>query len=324
VPFTLFLADRNTDAVVLEVGTNHPGEIATLAAVAKPDVAVVTNVAAAHLEGLKTVEGVLEEKGSLLDHVAPLGFCVLNRDDDRSIDALSARAKCRVKTYGVRRRADYMATMPLCDLERIAFHLNGSVKVRVPMLGCHNLYNALAALAVAIELGVPAEAAAAELRTFEGPPMRLVKRRRGDCLIIDDTYNANPGSMVAAIKTFASLPVPGRRVVVLGDMAELGESSRELHREVGHSLSCGTFDLVCAVGNEAAAILQGAEERGLARTSLVHYATVEQCVADLPGRLRTDDALLVKGSRRMGMERVVEAALGAQSAARSGRRVSQR
>lgn len=305
VPLTLFLADRDTEVVVLEVGTNHPGEIAQLAAVIRPDVAIITNVAPAHLEGLGTLEGVREEKGALLDHVREGGCCVLNADDG-SYEALRARARCRVVSVGVRKRADYVATMPFCDLDRIAFHVNGTAKVRVPLLGCHNLYNALMALAAAAELGIAVEVGAAGLKQFEGPPMRLTRHQNGERLVIDDAYNANPGSMKAAIKTFAALSLRGRKILVLGDMLELGGAAAELHRDVGRSLSCGTFDLIAAIGEHADALLSGARECGIDADRLVQYANADACARDLAARLRADDAVLVKGSRRMGLERVVK------------------
>lgn len=310
VPLTLFQADKTTDVVVLEVGTNAPGEIAALAAVAQPDVAVITNIGTAHLEGLRSVEGVLQEKGSLLDHVRPGGVAILNGDDDAHLERLRARAKCRVATTGVRRRAQYMATMPLCEIERVAFHFNGRERVRVPLLGCHNLYNALSALAICVELGVSVEAAAERLRGFVGPPMRMKKQRIGDWLVIDDAYNANPGSMKAAIKTLASLSITGRRIIVLGDMLELGDASEELHRDVGRSLACGHFDLVAGVGTKAQAILDGALERGLREEQLLRYADTEHCALDLPARLEPHDTILIKGSRRMALERVVKALAG--------------
>ncbi|MFG0318795.1 MAG: UDP-N-acetylmuramoyl-tripeptide--D-alanyl-D-alanine ligase, partial [Planctomycetota bacterium JB042] len=230
VPLTLFLADRETDVVVLEIGTNHPGEIATLGDVARPDVAAVTNVSEAHLEGLGSLEGVLEEKASLLDHVAEGGVTVLCRDEP-SYDFLRERARGRVVSTGVKRRADYVATMPHCDFERIGFHVNGQDRVRVPMIGCHNLYNALMAIAVAAELDVAVADASHALRDFEGPPMRLTRRRSGDRLVVDDAYNANPGSTKAAIKTFASIAAPGRKVLVLGDMLELGSGAARRDRK---------------------------------------------------------------------------------------------
>lgn len=310
VPITLFLADATTDVVVLEIGTNQPGEIATLAAVARPDVAVITNVSEAHLEGLGSLEGVLEEKASLLDHVADGGVTILCRDEP-SFDVLSERARGRVVSTGVKRRADYVATMPHCDVERIGFHVNGAERVRVPMIGCHNLYNALTAIAIAAELDVGIADASHALRDFTGPPMRLTRRRRGDRLVIDDAYNANPGSTKAAIKTFAALSAKGRKILVLGDMLELGAEAERLHREVGESLSCGEFDLVCAVGAHADVLLEGAADRGLPPERLIRYDDAARCAEDLPGRLASDDVVLVKGSRAVGLERVVEAILSA-------------
>ncbi len=308
VPHTLFLAGPETDVVVLEVGTNHPGEIAALARVIRPDVAVITNIAPAHLEGLKTIEGVVAEKGSLLAHVANGGFAVLNADDSRH-EALRAHARCRVLTVGVTKRADHMATTPACDLDRVAYHFDGKETVRVPLLGCHNLYNSLMALSIAVELGVPIAAAAAAMKTFEGPPMRLEKRVSGKRVVLNDAYNANPGSMLAAVKTFASLSFSGRRILVLGDMLELGADSDRLHREVGTQLSCGDFALVVAVGPLAAHVLDGARQHGFEDSALVAYPDAETCAKDLPRRLAPEDAVLVKGSRRMRLERVVETLL---------------
>ncbi|MFH0945213.1 MAG: UDP-N-acetylmuramoyl-tripeptide--D-alanyl-D-alanine ligase [Planctomycetota bacterium] len=321
VPLTLFMADSETEVIVLELGSSAPGEIAVLAAVAEPDVVVITNVAPAHLEGFGTLERVLEEKGSILEHVREGGCAVLNADDDQCLVQLQERAKCRVVTTGVRRRADYVATMPFTDLDRIAFHLNGVEKVRVPLLGCHNLYNSLTALAVASELGVPRNAAAASLRNFEGPPMRLKKHRRGSRLVIDDAYNANPGSMRAAFKTFASLALPGRKVLVLGDMLELGPRSAELHAEVGTELSCGSFDLVVVVGALAAHFLEGAVRHGLSEERMLRFRNAEECARSLPSHLLPDDAVLIKGSRAVGLEQVVQAALAREPAAKKKRRV---
>lgn len=136
--------------------------------------------------------------------------------------------------------------------------------------------------------------------------MRLKKHRVGTWLVIDDAYNANPGSMKAAIKTLATLQVTGRRVVVLGDMLELGAASAELHREVGQQLSCAPFDIVAAVGESANELLAGAAERGVDASKLFAYRDSAQCARELPNMLRDGDTVLVKGSRRVGLERVVK------------------
>jgi UDP-N-acetylmuramoyl-tripeptide--D-alanyl-D-alanine ligase len=241
----------------------------------------------------------------------------LNQDDDASFETLRARARCKTVTTGVRRRADYMATMPHCDLDRVAFHLNGKTRARVPLIGCHNLYNVLTALAVAAELGVDLEAAVAALRTFEGPPGRLKKHRAGAWLVVDDAYNANPGSMTAAIKTFASLPVAGRRILVLGDMAELGVGSLRMHREVGTATSCGQFDLLVTVGEDSIALQEGAIERGMPRENTLHVVDADSAAREVLARLRKDDAILVKASRKTGLDRVVNALLNAARTASS-------
>ena len=139
--------------------------------------------------------------------------------------------------------------------------------------------------------------------------MRLKPVRKGTLLVINDTYNANPGSMESAIKTFSVLPTDGRKVVVLGDMLELGETSKALHEQVGRQLSCGKFDLVAAVGARARDYLEGARQHGLGRRRLISFADTKEAVVNLPSMLEPRDSILVKGSRKMELEKLVEAVL---------------
>jgi len=149
-------------------------------------------------------------------------------------------------------------------------------------------------------------------KEFEGPPMRLKPMRNGSLLVLNDTYNANPGSMKSAIKTFSVLPAEGRKIVVLGDMLELGEQSGALHEKVGEHLSCGNFDLVVGVGKQATDYLTGARKHGVPSESLISFASTEEALGILPGMLAPKDSVLVKGSRKMGLERIVDAVLASE------------
>ena len=160
-----------------------------------------------------------------------------------------------------------------------------------------------------MELGVAPETAAAVFEKFKGPPMRLVPILKGSLLVINDTYNANPGSMESAIKTFSVLPRRGRKVVILGDMLELADDSETLHRQVGEQLSCGDFDLVVAVGVRARNYLVGASRCGVPDDRLVSFKTTEEAKGALPELLVREDSVLIKGSRKMGLEKIVEAVL---------------
>jgi UDP-N-acetylmuramoyl-tripeptide--D-alanyl-D-alanine ligase len=234
------------------------------------------------------------------------GLAVLNADDPR-FDALRERTQARVIPFALQRRARYLATSVRWDENRLAFRLNAKDRVYVRLAGCHNVANTLAALAVALELGVPLRTAVRALRSFSGPPMRLSPLRVGRLLVIDDAYNANPGSMSAAIKTFSLIRCPGRRVLVLGDMRELGDEAESLHRAVGAQLSIGGFDLVIGIGPLTRHLLDEALERGFDLPRLRHFASTEEAERGVIELLRADDAILVKGSRALGLERVVAA-----------------
>ncbi|MFO0985506.1 MAG: UDP-N-acetylmuramoyl-tripeptide--D-alanyl-D-alanine ligase [Planctomycetota bacterium] len=305
LPLTLLGLDQETRYAVVEMGSSGKGEIAELASTARPQVGVLTNVTHAHLQGLGTLDGVMEEKADLLRALPKSGLAVLNADDPR-FEPLRERTTARVVSFALQRRATYTATDVRWDMQRLAFRLNGKDRVLVRLAGCHNVANTLAALAVALELGAPMKDAVRALRSFAGRPGRLCPLTIGQLLLIDDTYNANPGSMGAAIKTFSLVRHPGRRVLVLGDMRELGADAERLHREVGAHLSIGGFDLVIGVGPLTAFLLEAVTQRGFNVPLVRHFATTEEALRAVPGLLLADDAVLVKGSRALGLERVVE------------------
>ena len=316
LPLTLLSIEPDTRFAVLEMGTSRPGEIARLADLGRPELGIVTNCAAAHIEALKDVEGVVHEKGALVAALPPDGVAVLNADDP-ALATLRRRTSARVVTFGVRRPADFRAVDIRFDLRRLVYRLRGE-RVYVPLGGCHNVYNSLAALAAAEAFGIPLRDAIAALRRTQRPPMRLEPLKVGGITLIDDTYNANPGSVEAAFRTLAAVPLRGRRVIVLGDMLELGAQSSQLHRRCGELASLLPEGLLVAAGPHAADVAGGAASRGADPARVVTCADAEEAAALLPDLLQPGDTVLVKGSRGMAMERVV-AAIAARFRAQGAR-----
>jgi UDP-N-acetylmuramoyl-tripeptide--D-alanyl-D-alanine ligase len=307
VPLTLFRMDSATRYAVLELGTNSPGEISTLTRLAQPEVGLITNISDCHLAGLRDRSGIVREKSGLLTGLAGRRVSVLNRDDP-SFDQLAKAAEGKVVTFGICQRADYMAINMDVDFQGVSFDVEG-IRAELSLLGFHSIYNALGAYACARELGIAPERIVSVFEGFESPPMRLKPIQKGSLLVVNDTYNANPGSMESAIKTFSVLPAEGRKVVVLGDMLELAEESPRLHRKVGEQLSCGDFDLVVAVGEEAREYLVGAGRCGIPEERLISYENTDSALQTFPDLITPQDSILVKGSRKMGLERLVDAVL---------------
>jgi len=305
VPFTLLRLGRATRAAAVEIGTSAPGEIAALAALARPHVAVITNVQAAHLAGLGSVEGVRREKSALLAALCGPRVAVLNRDDP-SFAALAAAAPGPVLSFGTAAGCDLRATRIECRPEGTRFRLDGRRSVSLRLLGRHAVSNALAALAVARVAGVDEDAAVEALGRVASPPGRLAVRRLRGLTVIDDTYNANPGSFAAALAAVSEARYPGRLVVVAGEMLELGEASAALHREAGRRVAEARAGLLLAVGARAAEVLEGACAAGLPAAAALACATHAQAEALLREVLRPGDVVLFKGSRGARIETLVE------------------
>ena len=307
VPHTLFLADEASRAVVVEMGTNHPGEIAALCRTARPTAAVVTCVGASHLEGLGSVEGVAQEKAALVEAIPEDGFCVLNADCQWT-SAMRRRTKARVITFSVEGGGDLDAQAVWSHKGGTTFRLGGQgggLEVTSPLLGLHNVQNLLAALAACRGLGIPLEDVLPAVSKLRAGRRRLERIDAGRLTILDDSYNANPESARASVRVLAGFHGRGRRVLVLGDMLELGARGPELHREIGIEAARAGLSMLVAVGDLAASAAQGAVDSGLA--SVVRFESVDDAAAKLPALVREGDVVLVKGSRRSGLDRVVRA-----------------
>ena len=307
LPLTLLRLGPEHRALALELGANTPGEIAALAAISRPTVGVVTVVSSAHTEFFGSLDGVATEKSALVRAIPADGAVVLNADDPRVL-AMHTQSRARVLYFGARPGADVFTVGPVeDDAEGVRFTLAAGTArrpVRLGFAGRHNVTNALAAAGVGLALGLSLEQIGRGLETARPAKGRCVWRRAGRLRILDDTYNANPTSVSAALQTLAAAEAP-RRVVVLGDMLELGEISLTAHREMGRAVAGSGAAEFVGMGRWAQVAVEAARQAGLAESH--HVTTFEDTVALLLKRLAPGDAVLVKGSRGMRMERVVDA-----------------
>jgi UDP-N-acetylmuramoyl-tripeptide--D-alanyl-D-alanine ligase len=311
VPLAIFPADPMQDYIVLEMGTNHPGEIDVLTEMARPDIAVITNCGAEHLEFLGDLMGVRRENATIINGLQPGGALIINGDDPELRDAVASYAG-KIITFGFNEKGnDLFATDIRCDETGTRFCLNNSRReVFVPMLGRHTACNALAAIAVARRVGLSEDASIEGLAQCQGPEMRLQPYHLpSDITLINDAYNANPNSMRAALETIAGLAVrdPGRRIAVLGDMLELGASSERYHRELGEFAVKCNLDVLACVGPGGETIAQAAEHAGMAIGAICRFKDSESAAREVPAWLRSGDLVLLKASRSMRLERVAEA-----------------
>ncbi|MFB9661235.1 UDP-N-acetylmuramoyl-tripeptide--D-alanyl-D-alanine ligase [Glycomyces mayteni] len=302
-PITMLRADPATRFLVLEMGARRVGDIAALAALAPPDIGVVLNVGQAHLSYMRTREAIATAKGELVQGLAPGGTAVLNADDPRT-RAMRALAAGPVLTFGTAADADVrVADLTLDRLGRPAFTLrtaDGSARVALPVTGAHQAGNAAAAAAAGLAAGVPLDAAAKALETASLSKWRMELRELANCVVLlNDAYNANPDSTRAALDALAAIE-GGRRIAVLGEMAELGDAADTEHRAIG-AYAATRADAVIAVGPDARLIATGAGDRATALPT-------NAAAADwLRSRLAPGDVVLVKASRAARLDEVAEA-----------------
>jgi len=307
LPLTLFNLEPRHQWAVVELGMNHPGEISRLADICRPDIGVVTNIGPAHLEGVGSIEGVKNAKGELIEKLPPEGTAVLNADDPNARD-LARRAPCRVVLFGTRETADIRAKNITLENARVSFDLllaGETVPVRLHTPGKFMVSNALAAAAVGWLADIDPQTIRAGLESIRPAHGRLHTVVTGSGIsIIDDTYNSNPLSMTAAIETIRSVRGARRRVLVTGDMLELGTFADHLHREIGAAAAGAGLSRLYATGNFAGALAEAAAEAGMAARDII-TGSREEIITDLENWLTPGDWVLIKGSRSMGMEKIV-------------------
>jgi UDP-N-acetylmuramoyl-tripeptide--D-alanyl-D-alanine ligase len=308
LPLTLLRMAPTDDVAVLEMGMYTPGDIALLADLAQPRVGVVTAVRPTHLSRAGSIDAIERGKRELVDALPVGGTAVLNADDERVARmAHNRKGRLRVVRYGFSDAADVTAiNIESLGEEGMRFDLRlpgGTVSARIPALGRHSVHNALAAAAVGDALGLDAATIVKGLAQPFSVPRRTTLVRAGDWRILDDTYNAAPDSMVAALDLLASLP--GRRVAVLGEMLELGEMSDDAHRQVG-AQAAKSAQLLIAVGPFAPLYAAGASASGMDAAAIVETPDRETALAQLERRLRPGDIVLVKASRGAELDLLVD------------------
>jgi UDP-N-acetylmuramoyl-tripeptide--D-alanyl-D-alanine ligase len=310
VPATLFRLRPSHGIAIVEVGTNHFGEVRRLAKTTLPTHGLITNVGREHLQFFRTVAGVAKAEGELFDHLAASGGTAFVNADDARVAALAAKNPTTVP-YGFRGRGRTVRGTDLRIGEKGAaeFTVRGRnakpFGVRLSVPGRHTAANALAAAAVGIAFGVPPKSIAVALREFRPVGKRMETLEVNGVTVLNDTYNANPDSMLSALETLALFRGRGRRIAVLGDMLELGRASRREHELVGAAAGKHGFTDLLAFGPLAKHYVKAARAGK-------HYADKRRLAADLLSTARPGDVVLVKGSRGMRMEEIVSALAGGE------------
>jgi UDP-N-acetylmuramoyl-tripeptide--D-alanyl-D-alanine ligase len=309
LPLTLLNLTSQHNCAVLEMGANHPGEIAYLAGICCPEIGVITNVGPAHLEGFGSLDGVASAKGELLDHMSLNGVAVLNAEDKRVV-SMASRAPGKVLFYGTSKNANIRASNIVEQKRGTSFTLelpDEQITIYVKIPGSFMVLNALAAASVGYQLGLnAAEIKLALENDFEPAQARMnILETQNGIHVIDDTYNANPGSMEEALKTLKSLREKHRSVFVAGDMLELGEHAPVLHEKIGRIAADIKVSRLYVAGSHAGNVADGAEAAGMSKEK-IFLGTKEQILSDLKSWLEEGDWVLIKGSRGMGMEQIVK------------------
>jgi UDP-N-acetylmuramoyl-tripeptide--D-alanyl-D-alanine ligase len=308
VPLTLLRLDKSYQAAVLETGTNHPGELAPLVKMTRPNYGVITSVGREHLEFFGDVAGVAREEGWLAELLPPDGKLFVNGDNEWSSQAV-ARTRAQVVRVGFAAANEWRARGVRLDTQGVRFHVDGpnadfGGEYRTHLLGRHQVVNALFAIAIGMELGLSRAEVARGLAGCRPPKMRLELWEASGVRLLDDAYNANGDSMLAALRTLQELACKGRRVAVLGDMAELGAHSEGAHEEVGRQAAELGIAQLFAVGKMASVMGRAARAAGLNR--VFEFADVETAAAAVKSFVKPGDLVLLKASRVMRLERIGE------------------
>ena len=310
LPKTIFEVEPDDQFVVLEMGTDRPGEIRRLTEIGQPQTGVITAIAEAHIERMESIEGVLEEKSDLLRGLPADGTAVIPQGC-RFREELASASNAPVVTFGTEKGSEYLAVNPRVTTRGCYGFLletpSGQGEVQLQVSGLHQVLAATAAAAVAVSSGLPLATVIEGLQTFAGLPGRCQLLELGKGItVIADHYNANPVSMAAAQRLLETF-MDRRKVFVAGEMWDLGHRSQELHLMVGQSLGSGSIDFLVAVGNSTRFLIQGARKAGFPNQRIRWFETVETASLELMHLLEPSDVVLVKGSRGMKMEGILDA-----------------
>lgn len=306
VPLTLLSAESSDEYLVVEIGTNAPGEVAALADIARPDIAVLTSIGEEHLEFFGSLDGVAEEECAVFSRVRPGGLAVVHADAAERAAAASDARLNRV-TFGRDAKADVRASDIEMSETSLRFRVNERFDYTLPMIGPHNAVNALAAIAVGLRFKMEHAEIAAALLRFTPPPMRMEIVRRRGVTIINDAYNANPTSLQAGLDTLDAWPGGGRKVLLIGDMHELGAQAERCHAAMGRAASRSKAELVIAVGRWSEVLATAAAAAARKGVQVIHFGRRDDAARAMTELLARNDVVLLKGSRASGMEQLIEA-----------------
>ena len=302
-PLTLLQLNESHEAAVIELGTNHEGEIKALADITKPNQAIITDISGAHLEFFNTVETVANEKLSLFEQI-PKGGVIYQNLDNPFIEQYQ-RDDVKIITFSTRKEANIHGDLiALDDAGCPRFIVNNRTEIQLKIAGLHNIKNALAVAAVAAHLGFTEEEIKSGLETFKAYSKRMQIIKEKGITFINDAYNANPSSMTAAFNTVSAMTRQGKIYLVLGDMFELGNYAHQLHRDVLVNALGINPDMICIMGRH---MIEAAESiNGNSRDRIERFEDHKQMAEYLISRLQKNDIVLVKGSRGMAMEKVID------------------
>lgn len=303
VPLTLLRLSAEHQIAVMEIEMNNLGGIACLAALSQPRVGIITNTGHAHLKFFNSLDEIAASRSELLEAIGEDGTSIVNVDDAKK-ELFLQKAKGRIVTFGIEEQADFQGKITKDSGWTTSFMLNDAVEIKLSVPGHGNLYNALAAAATAAVFGMSLEEIKSGIEKFNSSPMRMEVLSKGALRIINDTYNANPESMKMAINVLANVPTRGRRVAVLGDMLELGVWSNIAHRDIGRLLASSPIDVLMAVGSEAAYIAEEVSDSGGKEVFI--WDTTEEAEKKIARIIKSDDLVLVKGSRVLQMEKIID------------------
>ncbi len=303
LPLSLLRIEEHHNFAVLEMGTNHFGEIELLCNIAKPNYGLITNIGRGHTEFLESPAGVAKAKSELFNSLPKEGIVFINADD-HYIPAMTSPAETRI-TYSMKSETtDHSGKIETIDkLGCATLVADGKTTIKLKIPGVYQAFNALVAYTVGHHFGIAQDQIKTALEEYSGVPNRLgIKKKR--CTVIDDTYNANPESTLGAVKTLADLKTAGKKYFILGDMLELGENKELYHTEIGEQIAQTDIDYLYCHGQLSYYTIAGAKKAG--HTRAVHFLTKQEIIDLLNKNLTSDDVVLLKGSRGSKMEEIIE------------------
>jgi len=309
LPLSILQIDGGHEVAILEMGTNAPGEIGRLTRIAEPDIGVITNIGPAHLEGLKTLDAVREEKCDLFRKMTETGVAIINIDDKKLLISEKEWRGQKI-TFGFSKKADVSAeTIKKYERQGTTFTIKIAKfrqDIAMSTVGNHNIYNALAAAASSCALGIEHPTICQGLMAFQPVSGRMeIHRLNNGAFIINDTYNANPASFRAALETLKDLKGNHRSIVIMGDMLELGERAGEMHEGIGSLMADTEVGIIFLRGRLSPATAAGALKRNMSRDQIIIFETPDEIIPRLSSFVKKGDCILVKGSRQTKMEDTV-------------------